>query len=333
MKSNFRLLIVILIILSFPVGCNLISSSENTQNDFTDITIALDWYPWSNHAGIFVAKEKGYYSENQLRVSIYTPSNPSNILQTVGSGKDDFGISYQTDVLMAKAEGVPVTSIAAIVQHPLNSIMTLKESGITRPYHLEGKRIGYPGIPTDELLLKTMIEYDGGNIENIKLMNVGYDLVTALISKKVDAIIGAYWVHESFIIEEQGYEINILKMEDWGVPDFYELVIVTNEKTVDNKPELINKFINSTFKGYEYSINNPKEAINIMSSINPEIDIELETAGIKLLLPLWKKENGQFGWQDKSKWEKLAIWMLEQQLLNKPVNLDKAFTNQFVRLD
>ena len=139
---------------------------------------------------------------------------------------------------------------------------------------LEGKKVGYPGIPTEELLLNTVVEYDGGNIQKVELINVGYDLVKALISKKVDAIIGAYWVHESFIIEKQGLKVNVLKIEDWGVPDFYELVIVTNENTVKNNPELIREFLDSTVKGYQYSIENPEAGINIMKNSNPEIDTE-----------------------------------------------------------
>ena len=326
----YALILSSLMALTFVIGCESANSSNDTRKNFKNISLALDWYPWSNHVGLFVAKEKGYYKDNNLDISIYTPSDPSSILQTVGSGKDDFGISYQTDVILAQAEGIPVTSVFAIVQLPLNSIITLKSSGINRPKDLEGKKVGYPGIPTEELLLNTVVEYDGGNIQKVELINVGYDLVKALISKKVDAIIGAYWVHESFIIEKQGLKVNVLKIEDWGVPDFYELVIVTNENTVKNNPELIREFLDSTVKGYQYSIENPEAGINIMKNSNPEIDTELETAGIKLLLPLWNEKDILFGWQDKTRWKNLASWMLDKKLINNPVDLDKTFTNQFV---
>src|SRR5438046_3406483 len=122
---------------------------------------ALDWYPNANHLGLFIAQEKGYFRQENLDVTLYTPVDPSTVLQTVGSGTDAFGISYQPDVLLARAQGVPVVSVAAVVQHPLNSVMALKASGITRPRDLVGKKVGYPAIPTNEPLLGTMLKTDG----------------------------------------------------------------------------------------------------------------------------------------------------------------------------
>src|SRR5262249_22749783 len=115
-----------------------------------DVTVALDWYPNADHAGLYLAQAAGTFTAAGLKVDLYTPSDPTVVLQTVGAGKDTFGISYQTDVLLARAQGVPVVSIAALVQHPLVCVMSLKTKGITRPADLKGKAVGYPGIPSQE---------------------------------------------------------------------------------------------------------------------------------------------------------------------------------------
>ena len=132
--------------------------------------------------------------------------------------------SYQVGVLLARAQDVPVVSIAGIVQHPLNSVMALQESGITRPRDLVGRTVGYPGIATDPPLLKTMLEFDGVPPEEAQavvdgMVNVGYDLVPALISKRVDAIVGGYWTHESISAENQGFPLTVMRMEKYGVPE------------------------------------------------------------------------------------------------------------------
>ena len=115
-----------------------------------------------------------------LEVDMFTPADPATVLQTVASGRDDFGISYQVEVLLARQEEVPVVSVMGLVQHPLNILMSLEESGIDRPRKLKGKKVGYPGIAYDVPLLKTMLEHDGASIEEVELVNVGFSLVPAL---------------------------------------------------------------------------------------------------------------------------------------------------------
>src|SRR5439155_22970231 len=126
-----------------------------------NITVALDWYPNANHAGLFLAQQRKYFASEGLQVDLYTPSDPTTVLQTVGAGKDTFGISYQTDVLLARAQGVPVVSIAALVQHPLLAVMAKKEAKIARPKNLVGKTVGYPDIPSQKAFLSTMLASDG----------------------------------------------------------------------------------------------------------------------------------------------------------------------------
>ena len=223
------MLVVVMAAALVAVACESAEPTATPAPAVVSVSLALDWFPNSNHAGFYVAQQRGYYSEEGLDVEIVVPANPEDVLKTVGAGRDDFGVSYQAEVLLARGEGVPVKSIAAMVQHPLNSIMVLEESGIERPADLVGRSVGVTGIPFEEALFLAMLQHDGGAAENVTLVNVGFDLSPALIGKKVDAIVGAYWTHESIAMEKQGYPVSVLRMEEWGVPDFYELVLVAGE--------------------------------------------------------------------------------------------------------
>ena len=294
------------------------------------VSLALDWFPNSNHAGFYVAQQRGYYSEEGLDVEIVVPANPEDVLKTVGAGRDDFGVSYQAEVLLARGEGVPVQSIAAMVQHPLNSIMVLEESGIERPRDLVGRSVGVTGIPFEESLFLAMLQHDGGAAEDVTLVNVGFDLSPALIGRKVDAIVGAYWTHESIAMEKQGYPVSVLRMEEWGVPDFYELVLVAGESAIADDPDVVERFLRATARGFADAIADPQAAVDILVEANPEIDSDLESQGIGLLAPLWSEEGVDFGHQSMERWEGLAAWMKSEGLLGEDVDAADAFTSEFM---
>ena len=302
------------------------------DDDKTKVSLALDWYPNSNHVGLFIAQEKGYFEEEGLEVNMYTPVDPSTVLQTVGAGSDDFGISYQPDVLLARGQGVPVVSVIAIVQHPLNSVMTLTESGISTPRDLVGKKIGYPGIPTNEPLLDTMLKADGARgLEDVELVNVGFDLVPALIGKRVDAIVGAYWTHESILAENQGYPVEVMRMEEWGVPDYYELVVVTSEKILKDDPDVVERFVRALRRGYLDAAADTQKAVDtLLAGTREEVDEAIERPGVDLVAPMWSAGTAAFGWQDQQRWMVFTQWMQDNGLLAQSVDHADAFTNSFV---
>ncbi len=298
------------------------------------VKLALDWFPNANHAGLYMALEKGYFDEENLEVEMYTPSDPSTVNQTVAAGADDFGINYQPDLLIARSQGVPVVSIVGLVQHPLNSVQVLRESGISRPRDLVGKKVGYPGIPTNEPLLDTMLKHDGveGGLAEVELVNVGFNLAEALISGSVDACIGCYFSHESFVMENRGFPVEILRMEEWGVPDFYELVVVTSEDTLKDRPDVVERFVRAVVKGYRDAAADPDAAVEVLlRRTGDEVDPAIERPGIKVIAPLWK--NGvPVGWQTADRWQEFAGWMNANGLLENPVDGEAAFTNQFVEM-
>jgi putative hydroxymethylpyrimidine transport system substrate-binding protein len=296
----------------------------------TKVSVSLDWFPWSNHSGLFIAQDKGYFAAEGLEVDIHPPADPSAVLQTVAAGRDDFGINYQTGVMIAREQDIPVVSIMALVQHPLNSVMALKESGIAEPKDLAGKTVGWPGIPDNEPLLDTMLKSQGLALDDVELVNVGFDLVAALIGKKVDAIVGAYWVHESISAINQGFDLNIMRMEQHGVPDFYELVLVANEEKITRDPDLVRGFVRASMRGYQDAIADPQAAVDLLKRLRPEVDLDIEKPGVDLLAPLWSSSTGVFGWQEEDRWVSFAKWMHENGLLASEGDALAAFDNSFV---
>jgi len=313
---------IVLIILSlFVIGCG----------NEKELSLALDWYPNSNHAGIYSAIDEGFFDEEGIKLSVYTPSDPTAIISSVASGRDDFGLSYHPDILQAQSAGLEIVSVLSISQHPLNSIMTLKKSSIKNPSDLKGKVVGYPGIPSNKAMLETVLSSQNININDVETVDVGFELVKALVSGSVDAIIGAYWTHESIVMELQGYEIEIMRLEEWGVPDYYELILITNKSFLEENKSDVEKVVNSFKKGYEFSIKNPQESITSLISIAGEeiVEEDVERAGVELLIPMWQSNNLPFGHQDISKWEETYEWMYQNNFLEKELIIENLFIDEF----
>ena len=216
------------------------TTSKNEDEKLKEVTVMLDWYPNAVHSFLYVAEEKGYFKEEGLDVELQFPANPTDPLNLAAAGKITLGFYYQPDVVMARTnEEVPVKSVGTIVRSPLNRLITLKESGITRPKDLEGKTVGFNGTPLHESILKKIIENDGGNPDTVKIVDVGFELNSSLISKKADAVIGAFINHEVPLLQEKGYDVVDIDPADYGVPSYYELVAVTGDQTWEKDSETI----------------------------------------------------------------------------------------------
>jgi putative hydroxymethylpyrimidine transport system substrate-binding protein len=315
LEDEMKKVITGILILISLIACS-------NQQEVTKVSLALDWYPNSNHAGIFYAKDLGLFSSANLEVEVYTPSDPSTILQTVGAGRDQFGISYQPDLLLARNEGVPVVAVSSIVRSPLNSIMTLGSSGISSPAQLKGRTIGYPGIPLNIGILESILDGQGLTMNDIELIDVGFDLVPALLSRRVDAVIGAFWSHESILIELEGKEVNILKFQDWGIPEYHELVLVTSEDYLAKNEDIVMEFIKAFNQGFESSVKDNEAAMDSLVKAFPEVNIELEKRGIKLLSPLWEESRSS---KNLDSWNKFGDWMKSKGLINSDLDIAASF--------
>jgi putative hydroxymethylpyrimidine transport system substrate-binding protein len=326
-----RALVAVLLVLPLLAACGGTTSNlPKSADGLTKVSVVLDWYPWANHTGLYYAQSKGYFKDEGLDVTIHPPSDPADILKLVGAGTDHFGISYQTEVLSARAANVPVKSIAALVQHPLNTIMTLKSSNLTHPKQLEGKKIGVTGVPSEEPLLRTMLEKDGASFDKVETVNVGTDLLAALLGKKVDAIIGGYPVHEAILAEQQGQPVTMMNIQDWGVPDYYELLLVTNDEMIKKNSDVVRKFLKAAVRGYSEVPQNKAAALDLLKAASADTDLNVERPGLDLLIPYWTAGNVAFGTQTTARWQSYADWMRSKKLLDKDVKVADCFTSEFL---
>lgn len=329
LKKRFVRLVSIILSLVVLVAC----SSENTlgEGEKHKITMMLDWYPNAVHTYLYVAKEKGYFEEEGLDVEYQFPANPTDPLTLAAAGKVTMGMYYQPDVIQAIAnEKIPVKSVAAIVRSPLNHLVFRSDEPVNRPKELEGKQVGYPGIPLNETIVKTIVENDGGNYKKVDMVNVEFELGSSLISGQVDAVSGAYVNHEVPQLRSEGHEVDYINPVDYGVPSYYELVAVTSESTWEEEQKEIEAFWRAAKKGFDFMEENSEEALQILLDQQDEANFplskEVETESINILLPKMKGESG-FATQEKSSWEETADWLLENGLIDESPNVDEIIVN------
>ncbi|MSQ26279.1 MAG: hypothetical protein EXR49_08480 [Dehalococcoidia bacterium] len=293
------------------------------------LVLALDWFPNADHAGIYAAQAQGYFAEEGLKVELQSPGNPEDPPKFVAADKVDLAISYEPDVIQAKAAGLPITAVGSLVSVPLNSVLTLKTSGITSPAGLKGKKVAHPGIPSNEVYLQTMLKQAGVDRASVELVDVGFDLGPALRGGKVDAIIGGYWNVEAVEAELQGYPVNVLKLEAYGVPVYDELVFIASEKGVREKAEKIRKFLRAVAKGHAYAVANPEGAIDAVAKANPEMGRELIARGVRLLVPIWSASK-PFGRMDEARWQAFVDFLHTNKLIERKPAMDTLLTNRLL---
>ncbi|WP_379154175.1 ABC transporter substrate-binding protein [Paenibacillus sp. sgz5001063] len=318
-------------------GCGNSSTKEPDSSAAADhsgtphkLTIMLDWYPNAVHSFLYAAQQKGYFADEGLTVDIQMPADSNDALKLVAAGKVDLALSYQPQVLMARGEQIPVKSVAAIVRHPLNHLMVPADSGIKSPKDLAGKTAGYSSIPLYEAMLKTMIQSDGGDPGAVNITDVGFDLIPALSTGRVDGIIGGFINHEELILEQEGHPVISLDPKDYGVPDYYELVLVASDLGLQNSEGYIQKFIHAARKGQQFVADHPQEALDLLlahEDATAPLDKSIESKSLNLLLPLMDAGNEPFGYQDPASWEKVQNWLSDNGLLNGKVKTGEAFIN------
>lgn len=328
-KKILALFISVITAFSF-VGCGNSSNNQTSTDDNTELekfSVVLDWYPNAVHGFIYNAIEKGYYEEEGLDVQIYFPANVNDAISLTAAGKADVGIYYPNDIIRAIAnEDIPVKSVGTIVQSPLNVIVSLKDKNITSPKDFVGKTIGYSGTEFNEALIKTMMESVGASMDDVTLIDVGFDLMTSMTTGKVDATIGCLVNHEVPALEEEGFEVNYFFPTEYGVPNYSELVFVAGNNNINENSEKIEKFLRASQKGFEDMKNDPQGTLTTLLENQNEENFPLsegvEQRSIDVLLPLMENENAKFLTQNKELWQNDINWLKEQGLINKEITVE-----------
>jgi putative hydroxymethylpyrimidine transport system substrate-binding protein len=228
---NRLILVVIgaLLVLAVP-GCAEKTEGGGGSHKKDKFNIILDYFPNADHAGIYAAQAAGDYDRAGLDVDIKPPPDPSAPLKLLRTGQADVVISYEPELLLARDKGADLVSVAALVQKPLTTLMTL-DGTIHSPADLRDKRVGTAGIPYQTAYLKTILEDAGVDPKSVEETHVGYNLVPAMLSRKVDATLGAFWNYEGTDLRRRGRKPTILKMDKLGVPTYDELIIVARRRT------------------------------------------------------------------------------------------------------
>lgn len=221
MKKILVFLLIAVMTLSSFAACGGEDSANDNAEELKEVDVVLDWYPNALHAFMYVAIDKGYYEEEGLKVNIRFPSNANDAISMVAAGKADIGLYYQQDVIQARAnQSVPVKSIGAVVQGPLNIVLSLKDKNINSPSDLVGKTIGYAGTELSEAIVRSIMENVGADYSDVTLVDVGFDLMSSMTTGNVDATIGCLVNHEVPQMEEEGFEVSWFDFDDYGVPTY-----------------------------------------------------------------------------------------------------------------
>jgi putative hydroxymethylpyrimidine transport system substrate-binding protein len=296
------------------------------------LNLMLDWVPNADHVGLYAALADGSFKAAGLNVHVEIPSDPAEPLQLLQAGKVDVAISYEPELMLARDKGAPLVAIAALVQRPLTSIVSLGSKHITSPAQLRGKTVGDAGIPYQHAYLQTILKHAGVPAGSVNEVNVGENLVGSMLSRHVDATLGAYWNVEAIQLRQAGKRPNVIHVENAGVPNYDELVLVTTENALAHKTSPLRRFVQALGRGYQSVRADPRTAVSALTSANPSLSPKLAQAGVTATLPSFFPSGAgrPWGWMAPSQWTAYGQWMLRQRLISNPATIVGASTNQLL---
>ena len=237
------------------------------------MTLILDWFVNPDHGPIIIAQEQGYFADQGLEVEVIAPADPSDPPKMAAAGRADIAISYQPQLHLQVAEGMPLKRIGTLVATPLNCLLVLDDGPVAEIADLKGRKIGFSVAGVEEALLGTVLKQGGLTLDDVELVNVNWSLSPALMSGQVDAVIGAYRNFELNQMEIEGVEGRCFYLEEQGLPAYDELIYVANPDTMD--VDKVNRFLAATELAVQYMVNHPQDSWEIFKGTAAELDDEL----------------------------------------------------------
>lgn len=309
-------------------------SGETSQgeNGKEKITFVLDWTPNTNHTGLYVAQEKGYFEDEGLEVEIVQPPE-DGADALVASGKAQFGISFQDTMApgVVGEDALPTTAVAAVVQHNTSGIISRKGEGMDTPKGLEGKKYATWDAPIEKAMMENVVEADGGDFSKVELIpSTVTDEVSALESKSVDAI-WIFYAWAGVATEVAGLETDYFAFKDINPAfDYYTPVIIGNNEFLEKEPETAKKFLSAVKKGYEDAIEDPDGAAEILCEAAPELDQELVKASQEYLKDEYIADADRWGYIDPDRWNLFYNWLNENGLTENEIPENTGFSNEYL---
>lgn len=308
------------------------NGSASGKDDLKELTVVLDWYPNALHAFLYQAEQAGYFAEEGLTVKLQSPAGTNDAISMVAAGQADIGLYYQQDIIQSRADqNIPVKSIGAVVQSPLNIVLSLKDKNITEPKDLVGKTIGYAGTELSEALIHSIMKNSGASADDVEMIDVGFELMASMTTGQVDATIGCLVNHEVPQMEKEGFEVNYFFPDDFGVPQYYEGVFLANDTMIENEPEVLKGFLRACEKGFEDFKNSPDEVLNVLlenqDEANFPLDPDVEKQSVETLLPLMETESAKFLSQTEQCWQENIDWLYDEGIISEKPDVSDVMVN------
>lgn len=302
------------------------------EKELEKVTFVLDWTPNTNHTGLYVAQEKGFFEEAGLEVEIVQPPEDGAVV-LVASGKAQFGVSFQDSLAPAFAgeDALPVTAVASVIQHNTSGIISRAGEGMDTPKGMEGHSYATWNGSIELATLQEVVEADGGDFSKVELIpSTVTDEVSALKTNSVDSI----WIFYAWAgvkTELEGLDTDYFAFADIDpVFDYYTPVIISGNKFLEENPDTAKAFLSALTKGYEFAIENPEEAADILCNAAPELDKELVVASQQYLADQYQSDAPYWGYIDTERWNSFYNWVNENELVENEVPLDTGFTNDYL---
>ncbi len=287
------------------------------------LVFMLDWFPNPDHVPLYAAQGEGYFAQEGLRVTFQVPANPDDPLKLAAAGRVDVAVNYESNVIMARSRGLPVGSIGLLIDQPLTTIMFLKSSGIRSPKDLVGRRVGFSVTGLEDAFIDQIVHSDGAAQSNLKMVNVSFDLVPALLTHKVDAVIGAYRNVERIQIELQGQAVGMFEPEKYGVPTFYELVLITSDQGLARRRADITRFVRAVSRGIAFTRQQPAAAFARYVRAYPKLNDAFNRKSFEATLPYYARTQVQ----TRARWETFDQWLVTHNVIPRAVPPDDLYTN------
>jgi putative hydroxymethylpyrimidine transport system substrate-binding protein len=297
------------------------------------VRLMLDFFPNADHAGLYAAQGTGAFDRAGLDVSLQTPSDPSAPLKLLAAGRVDLAISYEPELLLARDQGQKLVAVGALVQKPLTSVVSIGRRAISSPRELAGKTVGTSGIPYQSAYLKAILAGAGVDPAGVKEVNVGFNLVPAMLSGRVDATLGAYWNYEAIQLQQERKRPKVIRMESAGVPKYDELVIVARQDELNSDGGAkIRRFMRALAQGMKSLRQDPSTGITPLLRANRDLDRRLQEASVKATMPVFfpADTSKPFGYMNPAEWATYGDWMARNRLVRKPPDAARALTNEFL---
>ena len=343
---KYTLIVLSIACLFFAAGCGSKSSSGQSsdatggpsdsgkadKNELTEMDVVLDWYPNAIHTFLYEAKEKGYFEEEGIKVNLIPPAESVDALTFVSSKKAQIGLTYPVEVVKSYAAGMKVRALGAVTRKDLCVFTTLKGSGVTSDLAtLKGKKIGYDGTAASEAKVRTAARNAGLADKDYELINVGFDLVTALTTGSVDMTSGMMINDEVITMKKAGYDVEVYPYSDYGVPEMYDIVMVANEEEYRKNEEVYNGFVRACNKGFRDMKASEEESLSlIMDKMNSDenpLDRDQQKESYETLLPCMETDDEPFLSMSDECWEGIIRWMKENELIDREVKPSEVMTD------